>query len=174
MTVIDAVVSIIIYSPIYVLYSPKILQGIKFGGLVVHLYNHQTKIHQYFILACIRMTIPYRTGKFKSTNIFLQWWFGAQPPNLILSQWYFCQYDILGSTMESGCTRVSGHPLSWGYIRGGCFCKPEQDWRIYRQHRRVSADYRSWVSQLTATGETLQEDSTKSQGKVRERSKKKK
>ena len=40
----------------------------RFGGLY---YNRQIKIRQNFLLACniIRMAIPYRTAKFKSTNI---------------------------------------------------------------------------------------------------------
>ena len=41
----------------------------KFGGLAVYLYNHQIKIRQYFLLACMHMAIPYRIAKFKSANI---------------------------------------------------------------------------------------------------------
>ena len=50
------------------LYSWRIWWAIKFGGLVV-CYNRQIKIRQNFLLAYIRMVIPYRTAKFKSTNI---------------------------------------------------------------------------------------------------------
>ena len=55
-------------------YSRKTWRGIKFGGLVVHLYDHQIKIHQYFILAnnIVHMAIPHRATNFKSANI-LQW-----------------------------------------------------------------------------------------------------
>ena len=56
----------------------------KFGGLAPHsglACDRQIKIRQYFILAYkIRMAIPYRTTKFKSTNIFTM---ATQPPNLI-------------------------------------------------------------------------------------------
>ena len=49
----------------YIPYSRKIWQ---FGGLY---YNRQIKIRQNFLLAYIRMAIPYRTAKFKSANILL-------------------------------------------------------------------------------------------------------
>ena len=52
-------------------YSRKIWRGIKFGGLAVYYYNRQIKIRQNFLLAYIRMAIPYRTAKFKSANIIL-------------------------------------------------------------------------------------------------------
>ena len=52
-------------------YSRKIWRGIKFGGLAVLYYNRQIKIRQIFLLAYIRMAIPYRTAKFKSTNILI-------------------------------------------------------------------------------------------------------
>ena len=55
---------------LHVPYSRKIWQGIKFGGLAVSACDRQIKIRQYFILAYIRMAIPYRTAKFKSANIF--------------------------------------------------------------------------------------------------------
>ena len=51
-------------------YSRKIWRGIKFGALADRPTYRQIKIRQYFILAYIRMAIPYRTAKFKSTNIF--------------------------------------------------------------------------------------------------------
>ena len=38
----------------------------RFGGLY---YNRQIKIRQNFLLAYIRMAIPYRTAKFKYANI---------------------------------------------------------------------------------------------------------
>ena len=44
-------------------YSRKIW---RFGSLY---YNHQIKIRQNFLLAYIRMAIPYQTAKFKSANI---------------------------------------------------------------------------------------------------------
>ena len=50
-------------------YSRKIWRGIKFGCLAVYYYNRQIKIRQNFLLAYIRMAIPYRTAKFKSANI---------------------------------------------------------------------------------------------------------
>ena len=51
----------------------------KFGGLY---YNRQIKIRQNFLLTYMSMAIPYRTAKFKFTNILAkQYW--AQPPNLI-------------------------------------------------------------------------------------------
>ena len=46
-------------------YSRKIW---RFGGLY-YMYNRQIKIRQNFLLAYIRMAIPYRTAKFKSANI---------------------------------------------------------------------------------------------------------
>ena len=49
-------------------YSREIWQGIKFGSLVVYLCNCHIKIHQYFILAYIRMAIPYRTAKGPTTK----------------------------------------------------------------------------------------------------------
>ena len=49
----------------YILIKYRIAE--KFGGLVC---DRQIKFHQYFILACIRMAIPYRTAEFKSANIF--------------------------------------------------------------------------------------------------------
>ena len=42
------------------------------------------------IILC--MAIPYRTAKFKFTNIFLQWRFGAQLPNLIPAIFLAIQY----------------------------------------------------------------------------------
>ena len=39
------------------------------------------KIRQNFLLAYIRMAIPYRNAKFKSANTILRFW--AQLPNLI-------------------------------------------------------------------------------------------
>ena len=55
-------------------YNWKIWWGIKFGGLVVHLCDHQIKIHQYFILTnnIIHMVILIPNCQFKSANI-LQW-----------------------------------------------------------------------------------------------------
>ena len=72
-------------SSLVVLYSWKIWQGIKFGGLAVYLCDCQINTYQYFIYSynIIHMAIPYRTAKFKSTKKFLQWQFGAQPPSLI-------------------------------------------------------------------------------------------
>ena len=55
-TVIKLLTVTIIYS---VSYSWKSWQGIKFGGLVVCLSNHQVKICQNFLLTYIRMAIPY-------------------------------------------------------------------------------------------------------------------
>ena len=55
----------------YIPYSRKIWRGIKFGGLAVQSYNRQIKIRQNFLLAYIRMAIPYRTAKFKSANILI-------------------------------------------------------------------------------------------------------
>ena len=43
----------------------------KFGGLAVCLCNRQIKIRQNFLLAYIRMVIPYRTAKSKFANIFV-------------------------------------------------------------------------------------------------------
>ena len=54
----------------YISYSQKIWQGIKFGGLVLHLCDHHIKIRQYFMLAYIRMVILTETPTLKSTNIF--------------------------------------------------------------------------------------------------------
>ena len=65
-----------------ILYSRKIWQVIKFGGLAVYLCNRQIKIRQYFLLAYIRIEIPYRTAKL-NPPIFLQWRFWVQLPNLI-------------------------------------------------------------------------------------------
>ena len=42
----------------------------KFGGLAVYLNNRQIKIRQHFLLAYIRMAIPYQTAKLKSANTF--------------------------------------------------------------------------------------------------------
>ena len=47
-----------------ILYSRKIWQGIKFGGLAVCLSNCQIKIRQNLLRAYICMAIPYRTVKF--------------------------------------------------------------------------------------------------------------
>ena len=47
-------------------YSRKYWRGIKFGALVC---DRQIKIRQHFILAYIRVAIPYRTAKFKFANI---------------------------------------------------------------------------------------------------------
>ena len=57
-------------------YGWKNWRGIKFGSLVVCLYNRQIKIRQYFLLAYIRMAIPYRTAKFKSAKYFCNGDFG--------------------------------------------------------------------------------------------------
>ena len=47
----------------------------KFGGelnlAVLYYYTRQIKIRQIFLLAYIRMAIPYRTAKFKSANILI-------------------------------------------------------------------------------------------------------
>ena len=51
-------------------YSQKFWRGIKFGCLVVCIYNCQTKICQYFLLAYICTAILYWTTKFKSASIF--------------------------------------------------------------------------------------------------------
>ena len=59
----------IIIQHTYIPYSRKIWWGIKFGGLAVYYYNRQIKFRQIFLLAYIRMAIPYRTAKFKSANI---------------------------------------------------------------------------------------------------------
>ena len=61
------------YSLEHIPYSRKIWRGIKFGGLaVLHVYyNRQIKIRQIFLLAYIRMAIPYRTAKFKSANTLI-------------------------------------------------------------------------------------------------------
>ena len=75
-------------------YSWKIWWGIKFGGLAVYLCNCQIKICQYFIQchAYIRMVIPYRTAKFKFTNIFaVAIWRSTVKFN---SRQYFCLYSI--------------------------------------------------------------------------------
>ena len=52
---------------IRLLSSQRVWQGIKFGGLVVYLCDHQIKICQHFVY--IRMATPYQTTKVKSTNI---------------------------------------------------------------------------------------------------------
>ena len=63
-------------------YSQKIWREIKFGGLVVYITSAKLKIRQNFLLTYIRAAIPYRTAKFKSTNILaIAIW--AQMPNLI-------------------------------------------------------------------------------------------
>ena len=53
----------------HILYSRKIWRGIKFGSFGSQYYNCQIKIRQIFLLAYIRMVIPYRTAKFKSANV---------------------------------------------------------------------------------------------------------
>ena len=68
------------------LYNQKIW---RFGGLACNL---QIKIHQYLLLAYIRMAIPYRTAKLKNQPIFLQW---SQLPNLIPAN--ICGYTVLRS-----------------------------------------------------------------------------
>ena len=70
-------------------YSRKIWQGIKFGSLAVCMSNRQIKISQNFLLAYIRMSIPYQTAKFKSANMFAKAiLFGTQLPNLIPANIY--------------------------------------------------------------------------------------
>ena len=51
-------------------YSRKIWLGIKFGSLVVYIPTAKLKSAKNFLLAYICIVIPYRTAKFKSTNIF--------------------------------------------------------------------------------------------------------
>ena len=54
------------------------------------------------------MLIPYRTTKFESTNIFLQWQFGNQPLNLIL-----CGYNVVtygGTSSVLGRDRGQARP----------------------------------------------------------------
>ena len=72
-------------------YSRKIWRGIKFGGLAVYYYNRQIKIRQNFLLAYIRMAIPYRTAKFKSANIL--------------------SIAILGSTAKLMPANISGYTV---------------------------------------------------------------
>ena len=77
---------------IVLLYSRRIWQVIKFGGLAVYLCNCQIKIRQYFILAYIHMAIPYRTAKFKPTNMFaMAIW---DPTAKFNSRQYFRLYGI--------------------------------------------------------------------------------
>ena len=68
-------------------YSQKFWQ---FGGLY---YNRQIKIRQNFLLAYIRMAIPYRTAKFKSANILAIAILGSTTK--FNSRQYFRLYSIL-------------------------------------------------------------------------------
>ena len=74
------------------LYSRKNWRGIKFGGLADCLSNRQIIICQNFLLAYIRMAIPYRTAKFKSANTFVManW----DPTAKFNSRQYFWLYGI--------------------------------------------------------------------------------
>ena len=77
----------------YIPYSRKIWQGIKFGDLAVYLNNRQIKICQNFLLAYICMAIPYRTAKLKSTNTFaMAIW---DPTAKFNSCQYFRLYSII-------------------------------------------------------------------------------
>ena len=58
------------YNYMHIPYSQKIWRGIKFGSLAVYLNNRQIKIRQNFLLAYIRVAIPYQTAKLKSANTF--------------------------------------------------------------------------------------------------------
>ena len=65
----------------------------KFGGLAVYLNNRQIKIRQNFLLAYIRVAIPYRTAKLNSTNTFaMAIW---DPTAKFNSRQYFQLYGIL-------------------------------------------------------------------------------
>ncbi|MCG8623694.1 MAG: hypothetical protein MJE68_17085, partial [Proteobacteria bacterium] len=70
-----------------------------FGGLY---YNSQIKIRQNFLLAYIRMAIPYQTAKFKSANILLiAIWSSTTKFN---ARQYFRLYGIImyTSTIQEG------------------------------------------------------------------------
>ena len=64
----------------------------KFGGLAIYLNNCQIKIRQNFLLAYIRVVIPYRTAKLKSANTFaMAIW---DPTAKFNSHQYFRLYGI--------------------------------------------------------------------------------
>ena len=67
---------LLVISCSYYNYSQKIWWGIKFGSVVVYLYDYQNANISY--LCIIRMAIPYQTAKFKSANVFAM----TQLPNL--------------------------------------------------------------------------------------------
>ena len=77
-----------------ILYSWKIWRGIKFGGLAVCMSTAKLKSKiQNFLLAYIRMAIPYQTAKFKSTNTFaMAIW---DPTAKFNSRQYFRLYSSL-------------------------------------------------------------------------------
>ena len=74
----ELIIIILVLRNTITVYSRKIWRGIKFGGLIymstaILSYLHNNNIN-------LRMAIPYRTAKFKSANIklnFLQWRFWA-------------------------------------------------------------------------------------------------
>ena len=81
------------YNHMHIPYSRKIWRRIKFGGLAVYLNNRQIKIRQNFLLAYIRVAIPYRTAKLNSTNTFaMAIW---DPTAKFNSRQYFQLYGIL-------------------------------------------------------------------------------
>ena len=59
------------YIDLFIPCSQKIWWEIKLRSFAVCRHDCQIKIRQYFLLAYIRMVIPYRTAKFKSVNIIL-------------------------------------------------------------------------------------------------------
>ena len=114
-------------------YSQKIWRGIKFGGLAVCLVTAKFKIRQYFILAYIRMAIPYRIAKFKSANIFAIAIWG--PTAKFNSRQYFqlygmriCQNGPLDKFMQFLFMRSSAlcilYPRERGPMGGAPYIRP--------------------------------------------------
>ena len=74
-------------------YSQKIWREIKFGGLAVYITSAKLKSAKISYLHIICMAIPYRTDKFKSTNILAIAILGSNTK--FNSHQYFRLYDIM-------------------------------------------------------------------------------
>ena len=72
--------------------------------------NHQIKIHQNFLLAYIRMAIPYRTAKFKSANMLVMaiW----DPTAKFNSHQYFWLYSTFVWNLLHWPLEMHGHLYS--------------------------------------------------------------
>ena len=95
---------------LWIPYSRKIWQGIKFGSLAVHVCVKTAKLKSanFFLRVHVRMVIPYHTAKFKSTN---------DVKNVVLGQTakfndrqYFRLYGIYAKNSRSSCYKFNFKP----------------------------------------------------------------